>query len=120
MHALAFVDGLITMPKVHIFEISHLDFELETSWVPIKRSNTDACEFQATIRLQKEIKAVWIDRMRSYYLRVRSIEVLFQEILKVLKISNLTCNLEALAISCAALIEHLHCLIRVFNRLTEQ
>ena len=51
--------------------------------------------------------------MWSHNLRERRSETAFHEVLEVLQIADLTCDLEAFTIGSTTIIEHTHCLVAV-------
>ena len=57
--------------------------------------------------------------MRGYDLREWRIEAALEEVLKVLQIADLACNLEPLAVCGSSLIEKLDCLVSVIDCLIE-
>ena len=107
------------MEKINVSKISHFDFELEAGRVSIEWTQAYASYLKATAGVEQEVKAVRINGMRRHDLWKRGIEVALEEVLEVLDVTDLTRNLQTLAVNCPSVIEKLNGLVGVLNRLVK-
>lgn len=99
------------MEKINVSKISHFDFELEAGRVSIEWTQAYASYLKATAGVEQEVKAVRINGMWRHDLGERGIEVALEEVLEILDVTDLTRNLQTLAVNCPSVIEKLNGLI---------
>ena len=120
MHALSVLDCFIPVEDLRVAKVTHLDFELETCWISVERSQTDAGNLHAAVGIEEEVEAVRVERSWCYYLLIWLPEVSLQKMFKVLEVANLTSDLKTFAVGRSAIIKALYGLIGVVHSIVEQ